>query len=130
MPDECQAHPAHGIVAGVGQRSSLGRTRLLAAKRGTIDMEPTLVKAPGGSPSEPLVELHVWMAVTKRWKLVGSMATPSTDFTWAIPDGAGGGKLVRNGVYPHTAHTAPLPPFAHSPTPTPIDAGARAPVPF
>ena len=36
MPDECQAHPSHGIVAGVGQQSSLGRTRLLAAKRGTV----------------------------------------------------------------------------------------------
>ena len=36
MPDERQAQPAHGIVAGVGQRPTLGRTRLQAAKRCTV----------------------------------------------------------------------------------------------
>ena len=36
MPDERQAQPAHGIVASVGQRHSLGRARLHAAKRSTV----------------------------------------------------------------------------------------------
>ena len=36
MPDERQAQPAHSIVASVGQRHSLGRARLHAAKRSTV----------------------------------------------------------------------------------------------
>ena len=36
MPDERQAQPAHGIVAGVSLRYSLGRARLHAAKRSTV----------------------------------------------------------------------------------------------
>lgn len=65
----------------------------LATRAGQLDLQPVLVRAVGCSPSEPVVELHTWMAVTRRWQLVGSMTTPSSTFTWAATDGSGGGEV-------------------------------------
>ena len=78
-------------------RASSSRRRreaALAARAGGADLEPALVRAAGGSPSEPIVELHVWLAVSRRWQRVGSMTTPSSSFVWALPEGNGGGKIV------------------------------------
>ena len=87
--DDVPAAPITSI-----ELKALPEAAALAARAGGADLEPALVRAAGGSPSEPIVELHVWLAVSRRWQRVGSMTTPSSSFVWALPEGNGGGKIV------------------------------------
>jgi len=60
----------------------------LRDRRGAADMEPALVCA------AETVELHCWAAVTKRWRLVGTIAIGGSAFEFEQGDGLGGGQLL------------------------------------
>lgn len=63
----------------------------LADRRGGADLEPALVV----DAQRTAVQLHTWMAVSKRWRLVGSMQIPSSHFEWVrAPVGSGQYELV------------------------------------
>ena len=67
------------IEVGDIRISALPPVTGLASRKGSVDLQPSLVRSADGASAE----LYCWHPVSKRWRLVGSMAIPSTNFIWA-----------------------------------------------
>jgi len=82
------AQPATGGAGAEGGRApeaitdiriaQLPQVSTLDDRVGTADLQPALVTDAGRT----CVQLHCWMPVSRRWRLFGEMAIPSTSFVW------------------------------------------------
>mmetsp|Transcript_38366 Transcript_38366/g.95018 ORF Transcript_38366/g.95018 Transcript_38366/m.95018 type:complete len:394 (+) Transcript_38366:175-1356(+) len=74
-------HLAEAIPVSSITIAKLPLATALDQRRGAADMEPALV----ADSTRSAVQLFLWMAVSKRWRLFAWMQTPSTVVEWVRP---------------------------------------------